>query len=1266
VKLGDVIADRFEISSMAGSGAMGVVYRAMDRASGNPVALKLLRVGSDVERFTREARLLAELDHPGIVQYVSHGETEEGRFLVMEWLEGESLSQRFEQRELTLHESLELIGRIARALGAAHQRQIVHRDLKPSNVYLLEGSLSNIRVLDFGVARQGTSEITETGMIIGSPRYMAPEQARGQKDITPRVDVWAIGALLYRCLTGKTLLAEGPIESVLADLLLGPVPRLSDTRPDLPRELDELVARMLTKDPADRIADGNAVFEALSNIRLPDSAGAPPSRGREPRVLTLTEQRFTCVVVIGGIQSVNHALVRELATRMGANVVDESSGRLFALFARRGTATDLVATAARFALELRATFPSAEIALATGTGPVRDRQHPERTLIARADALLGVSPGIRIDHSSVGLLEGRFDLAIDAVGESARLLGERADTAPLRRLLGRPSPCVGRERELSSLAGVIEECLAGPVARAIILTGPAGVGKSRVRYELMRRVRSIAAETDSVPPEIWLSRADPMSRGSPFGLLAGALRDALGADAATDLPARLRARFDGHASADDVTRIARALGEILGYGADDPTMVDPLRVGDRMRTAFEDFLELEVSAHPLLIVLEDVQWGDWSSLRFLDAALRHLRDRPLCVLAIGRPETSELFPGLWSERKPLQVPLFELGKRASEELARAMLGAHVTDDAILRIVERAAGNAFFLEELIRAVAEDPNTDALPPSVLAMAQARLESLDPEARQLLRAASVLGQVFWQNAVATLVGKQNDPTRVREWLVRLGDRELVSRRRTSRFVDHEEYVFRHSILREAAYSMLTESDRVRGHLLAAGWLEEAGERDALTLAQHHRESGNPERAAPLFLRAAEQSLEGNDFASVLTHVEHAIQLGLSGEALGEAHLLASAAHQWRGEIVPREESVRLALAELRPLSRRWYMAAAEAARIASRLGRHDELEQLVDRVAEDAANETSSARAMVLAQIGVPALRAGKPELAQRIFDLLQEIPVAGTTPEARGWLARLAGYRALVQGDPVTYLEKTRESALLFQQAGDARNALTFQTSVGFAMIGLGRWGDAETVLKDALAGAERMNLELTRAIALHNLGFAVAALGRLEEGIAIEREAVEEAIRQKDRWIECVSQTYLCDLLQRANQNELAEKSAARAEELSDEPNRALVLALRARIALSENRVGDALTLAGDAFALVERLGGIEDGESLVRLVHAEVLHARGQSADAQAAISSARQRLLERAARINDSDLRESFLYAIPENARTLELCDRWSTGVST
>jgi tetratricopeptide (TPR) repeat protein len=230
----------------------------------------------------------------------------------------------------------------------------------------------------------------------------------------------------------------------------------------------------------------------------------------------------------------------------------------------------------------------------------------------------------------------------------------------------------------------------------------------------------------------------------------------------------------------------------------------------------------------------------------------------------------------------------------------------------------------------------------------------------------------------------------------------------------------------------------------------------------------------------------------------------------------------------------------------------------------------------------------------------------------------------------------------------------------------RNALTFQTSVGFAMIGLGCYAEAERLLSDALARAERMNLAITRAIALHNLGFAVAGQGRLEQGIAIEREAVAEAVRQKDRWIECVSETYLCDLLQRAGKSAEAREHASRAESLSDEPNRALVLALRARIALGEARIDDARRYAEEALALVERLGGIEDGESLVRLTHAEVLRAAGETEAARDSITLARARLLERAQRINNGELRERFLESIPENAGTLELFLHLSRSVRT
>src|SRR5690349_19464855 len=218
---GDVVDNRFELDRIAGAGAMGTVYRAKDRATGEAVAVKVLHSGP-TERFIREVRVLAALRHPGIVRYIADGQTAAGElWLAMEWLDGENLAERLARAGLTAQESVELARRVAEALGAAHERHVVHRDVKPSNLFLPGGELDRVKVLDFGVARitDGVTS-TRTGVIVGTPAYMAPEQVRGDKEITARADVFAVGSVLFECLTGRPPFAGETLMAVLAKIAM--------------------------------------------------------------------------------------------------------------------------------------------------------------------------------------------------------------------------------------------------------------------------------------------------------------------------------------------------------------------------------------------------------------------------------------------------------------------------------------------------------------------------------------------------------------------------------------------------------------------------------------------------------------------------------------------------------------------------------------------------------------------------------------------------------------------------------------------------------------------------------------------------------------------------------------------------------------------------------------------------------------------------------------------------------------------------------------
>ena len=250
---GFVVSERFRIEHRASVGGTAKVYRATDLETGSVVALKVLYgegAEEQTERLEREAELLAQLSHPGIVRLVAHGELEGGTaYLALEWVEGETLGQRLARTGLTMRESVDLVRRTAEILAYAHGLGVVHRDIKPANLLLRDKDLERVVIIDLGIAKGGgggqPSSITQVGAVLGTLGYMAPEQARGVGKVDARTDVFALGALLYKCLTGVPPFdADDPI-AILGKLLYHSAPRVRDARANVPRELDDLIARML-------------------------------------------------------------------------------------------------------------------------------------------------------------------------------------------------------------------------------------------------------------------------------------------------------------------------------------------------------------------------------------------------------------------------------------------------------------------------------------------------------------------------------------------------------------------------------------------------------------------------------------------------------------------------------------------------------------------------------------------------------------------------------------------------------------------------------------------------------------------------------------------------------------------------------------------------------------------------------------------------------------------------------------------------------------
>jgi serine/threonine-protein kinase len=257
------VLGEYSVESRIGQGGMGTVFSAVHPLIGKRAAVKVLRreLCEDpitLERFIDEARVVNQIGHPNIVDVFAFGQLDDGRsYFVMEWLKGETLRARLDRGGMDQFEACAILKSLARALEAAHDKGVIHRDLKPDNVFLVEerDELPRVKLLDFGIAKlvraDQTVSRTATGAMIGTPQYVAPEQAKGHH-IDARVDIYSLGCVAYELLTGRPpFLADNAMEMVAKHLMETPT-RMSALRKGIPRELDALVSEMLAKDREQR------------------------------------------------------------------------------------------------------------------------------------------------------------------------------------------------------------------------------------------------------------------------------------------------------------------------------------------------------------------------------------------------------------------------------------------------------------------------------------------------------------------------------------------------------------------------------------------------------------------------------------------------------------------------------------------------------------------------------------------------------------------------------------------------------------------------------------------------------------------------------------------------------------------------------------------------------------------------------------------------------------------------------------------------------
>lgn len=1216
---GDLIGGRFRLAAPVPGVAAGEVHRAVDEATGRPVALKRARTRRS-SRVEREVAVLDRLRHPRIAALIAHGTTDDGfAWLATEWIDGVGLDERLDRGPLSFEDAIRLGRGLAQGLAVAHAHGVVHRDVKPGNVRLADDDPGSPVLLDFGVAHEDvTLALTRPGAILGTPAYMAPEQARAVDIVDARADIFSLGAVLYQALTGRLPFAADSVFALLAKVQFEEPRPLRELAPHVPRDMAELVTDMLAKDASNRPADAKSVDVTLARLRRVATLAPPPAAA-----IGRAELRHVSVVVArapppGRAPRFDPS---ELGARHGADVRDLRDGTLVALFGDHAEAGDGAVGAARLALELRAALDGG-VAMATGLARV-DQPHPMGEVIDRVGRLLDESSGgegVRVDAITAQLLPSRFDR-----GAPDRIVRERVE--PLDPPAAGELPFVGRRRELRAIDAMVGD---GSPSAAVLLSGEPGSGKSRLLREVAARVIERGGRT-------WSVRADPMRAAAPFGLAAAILEAGVEPTVRSLAPALQAPTADA-----DAAFLIQALGfEESG----EVPRTDPVAFTDRVRRVFAAWLEGRCADGPRVLVIEDLQWADPPSVRLLGHCRRRLRDRPLSIVAAVRSSGVDAIGGALGPGVD-RVALGPLPLAAARELA-AHLG--VTDAGhVERAHARSRGHPFVLGELLRV----DDGARLPDTVRAILEARLSGLPDVERRVLRAAGVQGEGFLATGVHALLVDDLDAGAIDAALARLEAQRLVRRRAGS-----DGWAFQDDALREAAYATLTPEDRRLAHRLFASWLE-LGRQPAALVAEHHERGDDRARAAPFWLAAARSAQRVGEAAECARCAERALEAGVDGLERGSALALHADARRAQGDLVSAASSAEAALERLPPRHPSWCLALEAAVGAAAQRGDRPALRRLGRALLDAAAviDEPLAATCVYVAGVSREANeRALEEEIERVVLERADAIREHG--PRARAAFARMQTVRAAKERAIEALLAGQRAVVLAHEEVGDVRRAAGERANLGSVLIEVGGLDEAVEVLERALADSRALAIPLYEGSAATNLAAALACVGRLDEALAaveyaLGRERESESPRLRAFALSELARLHVARGEADPARRALDEAVAVTVEHGFADASRILATCAGLAVDLGDVQLADALS--GQAVDAYERDLPMGPTELRVHLARARALRAAGR--EASEPTRRALAVLHAAVATVSDAELRRSLLERVPDHRRLLEL----------
>ncbi len=1247
VQPGLVLDERFEILGFVASGGMGSVYRAQDHRVGSMVALKVLDKAKHFfsDRFAHETVVLSELRHPGIVAYVGQGLTPDGRpYLAMEWVEGSTLRQILRARRLTTPETIRVTKGVAEALGEAHRRGIIHRDLKPANLMLTDEGSFQMKILDFGLATLGDDTNVVSSRLEGTPGYMSPEHALAE-ELTPRSDIFSLGCVLYECLTQSPAFVGQDVSALLAKVAVGRPEPLRRLRSRVPVRLRQLIEAMLEKSPSAR-PDVDDILGELDRMETDSPWSSDVSPGPQ---ITYDEQQITCVVVAQPSGRIDAPDLEDL----GFTTERLADGTVVAVLGRTEGPLDSAIRGIRAGRRLSAHAGSGRVTVGLDHTQIT-RRLPSGNALERAFARLGATPSgaLSVDESTATLAADRIDLVHR---HNIWLVeGERSAAEEPRPVLGKITPLIGRSDESELLRQLLSESVGRSTARVVLVSGESGVGKSRLLW-------TFAAEAAQGRNLLLRGRGE-LDRLEPNGLWLRILQDHLDATPATP-PEVLETKLEGIGFSDQTESRDRMLGWLSGGGYAVPSGgANAVPFADFVRRRLIGWLENELASRPVVIVVDDLHYVDLPSQDTLRRVVERFADRSLLVIAGGPRDAADRLSDILDIAGGARLDLGPLASEAASRLVVDVLGSSCDQPTRDRILDQAQGNPFVLEELMRAVARGEDDD-LPQTVLGLLQARLQKLSPSARRILRAASIFGKRFSRDGARQVAGATD--AEVDQALEELVKEEVVRELEHPDVPEDQTYRFRHSLIRDTAYSSFPTVERQGAHARAAEWLGRTGLAQPRAMARHWEKAGLAHKAGPLYRLAAERAFEAHDLDSALELSRRGLGREPSREDRAALALVQAEVRSLRGQL---EDAARLALdasSLAPPGSRTRYAALALSVSVSGRLGESEPIARAVREVRAELHPDPAEA-VMVLSESVTAWLRVGRPgEARTSLRDVDRFVAQCGADlePTTRGYAASAHAASSMAGGAVFDALEHWAEAANAFRDVGNMRRSCVCLGEAARARIRIGDVIGAQDTLDQAMDEALRVGLPHTEALLACLLGNALGRQGHFQAAQENLRRAIRCFRALRDRRGEAVARVYMAANFRGAGAPEEADEQIHKAIRLAREFPTVLApaLAVSARVDLQLGRVNEAVAKAEEAKTILGRLGHIEEGETTVLLIYALCMHEMGRFPLARSAIIQARDQILAEAQRLRDPGLRSSFLVRVPENARVLSLARRWN-----